>query len=222
MKTHLFRGFCILLLCIASLSSAASLHASRIKITLSPICVAAETSTSGNSNENKPLIVINRLSDINKRVVGTLVGSGLDEVVESYFDYLTVYYYENYPLMKEALLSGEIDAIWSDEPVQRARAKADPRLRVLEEKISEGYYGFAVQKNNVVLSNQVNAIMQKLIDTGEMDQLWKKWSDDGNTNKTVPPLSQEKRGVPLRFATNQDLPPFAYADRKSTRLNSSH
>ena len=105
-----------------------------------------------------------------------------------------------------------IDAIWGDEAVMRQRAADNALLRILDEKVEESYFGFAFQRWDLKLQEQVNAIIQEYIDTGEIDRLSKKWLHGSKADHVVLPLSRSESGEALRFATVSVMPPFAYTD----------
>ena len=75
-----------------------------------------------------------------------------------------------------ALRSGDIDALFFDEPVAKYQVNNTyTDCQVLEVIPTGEQYAFAVSKDNPTLKNAVNASLQKLMDNGTFDQLFYKY-----------------------------------------------
>ena len=193
-----------LLVLLSLLSSTNILPTFSNRKTMQSVSMAAENS--------EPLPTILDLSDLNKRNIGVLAGTIFDQVAENTLDYVSVIYFDNNSRMEEALIAGDIDAIWGDEPIMRQRAANNPLLRVLDEKVEESHFGFAFRREDSKLQGQVNAIIQEYIDNGEMNRLIEKWLHGSKDDHVVLPISHTESGEVLRFATVNIMPPFAYTD----------
>ena len=198
-----FFGFLTLVLCVAV--------AALFQIQTFQTCQATDAPPTPHSS---PFVKINRLQDLNGKLVGTLVGTFLDQVAEKNLDYVTVKYFDDYDQMEIALLHGEIDALWGDEPVMRNRANANPLFRVLEEKVEESFYGFAFRQTDVALRNQIDGILQLFLKNGEIERLTAKWLDDNEISTHQINVPQAARGEVLRLGTCKVLPPFTFTNDK--------
>ena len=180
-------------------------------IQLSRTCLAANAKSAPRHSQ---FIKINRLQDLNGKIVGTLVGTFLDQVAEKSLDYVTVEYFDDYDHMETALLEGEIDALWGDEPIMHTRARANPLLRVLDEKVEESYYGFAFRQSDDTLRHQIDGIIRDYIRNGEVKRLTTKWLDKNDATSLAINVPQATGDNVLRFGTSEVLPPFAFTNAK--------
>ncbi len=74
------------------------------------------------------------------------------------------------------LMNGTIDALINDLPVTKAYMDAKPgTIEIVGDVLNAESYGFAVQKGNTELLDQINAGMQNLIDDGTFDEVYAKW-----------------------------------------------
>lgn len=151
------------------------------------------------------------LADLNRKSVGILVGSNLDMVVNDHVDFINFEYYDNYDEMKSALLAGLVDAVAGDEPAVREWASEDSRLRVVEEVMEVGGYGFAFRLDEAELRTAVDAAIGELLADGTLDALAVKWLDGPPEGKTMAATaSGPGAGRILRMGTSGVLPPFSY------------
>lgn len=154
--------------------------------------------------------VIRSIADLTGRPVGILVGSILDRTAERHIDYVSIEYYDDYGAMEKALLAGEIDALFGDEPLARQRAADDPRLRALDEYMDAGDYSFATRFADAELHRSIDKLIREFKEDGTIDRLAEKWLDGPEGGKVLPVSSGATSGPALRFGTCPDAAPFSY------------
>lgn len=74
-----------------------------------------------------------------------------------------------------ALQSGEIDAVLQDLVVNAGRAQQDDSVEVVETYKTDEEYGFAVEKGNTELLDELNGALSDLKDDGTYDAIYAKY-----------------------------------------------
>jgi polar amino acid transport system substrate-binding protein len=91
------------------------------------------------------------------------------------------------------LLAGRLDGVLLDLPIAVSYAQPNPRLRFAGPPLAEGYYAIAVKKDNEPLAAALDAALDRLLASGELERIyarWNLWNED-----------QER----LRLAAIQDI-----------------
>ena len=74
------------------------------------------------------------------------------------------------------LINGDVDAVINDKPVTTAYInKQADKIKMVGDTLSSESYGFAVQKGNAELQEQINAGLANVIENGTFDELITKW-----------------------------------------------
>ena len=74
-----------------------------------------------------------------------------------------------------ALLDNQVDGLIIDYPVAATIVKNNPDLKMIQEQITEEYYGLATWKGNDVLIKKVNDVLKTLKRSGRLDIIEEKW-----------------------------------------------
>jgi polar amino acid transport system substrate-binding protein len=116
---------------------------------------------------------IRNLADLRGKTVGTLSGTTADALlrktgVTDIRNYSAVWPFEDVAL-------GRIDAAFIDTPIAAYYAKPDPRLKYAGPPEGEGLYGIAFRKTDRGLKKAVDAVIDKLLRTGELKRIYDKW-----------------------------------------------
>lgn len=77
--------------------------------------------------------------------------------------------------MFDLLTIGRVNAAVTGRPAAIEFAKAEPRVRVLDEGLTTELYGFALRKNDAELAQQMNTALQTLRSNGQYAALTQKW-----------------------------------------------
>lgn len=157
--------------------------------------------------DDKPIYELEELSG---RKIGILVGTILDRALEKKLDYTYFDYYDDYNVMEGDLLDGVIDGIVGDYPVLLQIAAYVPGLRVLRERVEDGYYGLAFRKSDASLRGWADKIVAELRESGELELLTHKWLTGPEQNKTVQMPRAANGATRLRVGTSSVMPPFSY------------
>ena len=83
-------------------------------------------------------------------------------------------------------------------------------VKVIEIKLTEEEYAFAVQKGNTELLNQLNDFMAEIKANGKFDEIVNKYFGDGTPTPVVSAKEKKTDGSQLIVATNAAFEPFEY------------
>ena len=73
------------------------------------------------------------------------------------------------------LESGKVDAVVTGLPAAKTYIKENGKMKVLDETLTEEYYGFGIRKDDTELVDAVNEALKTLKDNGTYDQIVTKW-----------------------------------------------
>jgi polar amino acid transport system substrate-binding protein len=118
---------------------------------------------------------INGLEDLKGKKVGTLQGAVAQEILES-IGGVIVKNYSGVVEPYEDLALGRLDAVFLDYPIAAYYAKPNPKLKFVGPLIAEGFYGIAIRKEDKELKEEIDKILIKLIETGELKKIYEKWN----------------------------------------------
>ena len=83
-------------------------------------------------------------------------------------------------------------------------------VKVIEIKLTEEEYAFAVQKGNTELLAQLNSFMTEIKSNGKFDEIVNKYFGDGTPTAVVSAKEKKTDGSQLIVATNAAFEPFEY------------
>lgn len=86
--------------------------------------------------------------------------------------------FEKAPSMYQALLAGQVDAVFNDLPVSLDAIKDKPDLEVVEQVETGEEYAIAVSKENPALTEAINTAMGELFADGTYAEIFKKYFPD--------------------------------------------
>ena len=114
------------------------------------------------------------LADLEGRLVGTLKFSEAQRILERVrgVDLRT---YENQNNAYDDLAIGRLDAVLMDWPIAVYYSRPNPQLQFAGPSISEVRYGIGLRPADKDLRREVDAALQDLIRTGELERIYRKW-----------------------------------------------
>lgn len=127
---------------------------------------------------------IKSIDDLKGKKVGTLSGAVAHDILMN-IGGVDVKVYSGQVEPYEDLALGRLDAVLLDLPIAAYYAKPNPKLKYAGNPIGEGFYGIAVRKGNDELKNQINEILLKLMESGEMKKIYQKWDLWGETQEKL-------------------------------------
>lgn len=114
--------------------------------------------------------------DYEGKKVGALKGSTSGKVFEVVQPTSKVIYFDNVPIMIEAIKTKKIDAATSDYAFLSTKAKKSRgTLKTVGKPFTIEPYGMGIKENESNLRDELNFIIQKSVKTGVYDKIYKKW-----------------------------------------------
>jgi polar amino acid transport system substrate-binding protein len=174
------------------------------------VCVLGLITACGNRNDG---ITINAVGDL--AAEGVRIGVQLGTTGHNYaldnFPLATVIPYDTNSDAILAVLSGDVDAVVMDsEPSRNFVARNDGRIRLLDELLTEEYYGIALQRNSPYTALFDNAL-DTLRANGTLYALIDYWvNEDPSARRYTSPAGTTHPNGTLFMGTNADFPPFEF------------
>ncbi len=156
------------------------------------------------------LKTINNLEDLNDSKIGVYTGSEFDTIINDNIIGATVTYYNSYSDEISALKSGKIDAFLTDEPLSKEILKQNDGLKVLDKKLTEDSYAFAIDPKKEELKQEIDIIINEMKKDETLLKFEEKWFGDIEENKKLEKYDYEPSKGTIKFATVSGSAPFAY------------
>ena len=153
--------------------------------------------------------VINNLSDLDNQKVGVYTGSEYDKIVSKELPNSTPAYYNNYNDQIIALKSSKISALLTDEPLAKEILKNNEGLKILDTKLTEDSYAFAINKDQKELKKQIDKILTDMKESNKLKELEDKWFGDDESKKVLEKYNY-KSSKKIKFGTVSTSAPFSY------------
>lgn len=169
------------------------------------VCVCALAAFSGECRGGE----IASIADLNGKRIGVIIGTVLDTAANEKLDFTQIHYFDNTENLIEALYLDEIDVFLDDEPVARFLAARDAGLRVVDGKLLDDEYGFAMRLDDDELYRKVDPLVKKMIADGTVRRLGARWLDSSEGEKEGV-SAQAGGGAALRFGVSPVSAPFVY------------
>lgn len=154
---------------------------------------------------------ITELAQLEEKEFAVPTGTMADKLVLSRFPKARFQYYNSVLDSAMAVQAGKADAAAYDEPILRNIAAKNPGLKLLPEKITTDYYGYAVRLGDRALKDAIDGVIREMKDSGEYKQMVQRWLPDGGAPQPMPAIPGGADGV-LRFGTAAVTEPFSFVD----------
>jgi polar amino acid transport system substrate-binding protein len=107
--------------------------------------------------------------------VGAIKGSTSGENLKKFVPTVRLKYFDNYDEALEELKTGALDGLTTDSVWCITKAKHNPELKVIDDKISFEPYGMGVPENESDFRDAINFALQDAVKDGTYEKLYKKW-----------------------------------------------
>lgn len=163
--------------------------------------------TTGCSNK---LNIINTKEDLNNKNIGVYTGSEYDTIAKNNITNVNILYYNSYSDQISALKSAKIDGFLTDEPLAKEIIKENDGLKILDQKLTEDSYAFAINLSKKDLQNKINLVLNKMKQNGKLQEFEEKWMGNDDSEKELEEYSYDDSKGIIKFATVSGSAPFAY------------
>ncbi|MBR0396890.1 MAG: transporter substrate-binding domain-containing protein [Eubacterium sp.] len=145
--------------------------------------------------------------------IGVLTGTLLENIAAESFPNSERLYFDSYPDLSAALLSGKIDAFLADEPNIKMMHYEQPALGYFPDKITRQDVSFAFRKNDekeAALCEEFNAFLKKIREDGTFDEIDAVWMGTDEAKKTVDMSDLTGENGTIRVVTTATDNPWSY------------
>ena len=145
--------------------------------------------------------------------IGVLTGTLLENIAAENFPNSERLYFDSYPDLSAALLSGKIDAFLADEPNIKMMHYEQPALGYFPDKITRQDVSFAFRKNDekeAALCEEFNAFLKKIREDGTFDEIDAVWMGTDEAKKTVDMSDLTGENGTIRVVTTATDNPWSY------------
>lgn len=153
--------------------------------------------------------IINIIDDLSSSKIGVYTGSEYDKLLEQKLVDSIPAYYNSYSDEISALKSGKIDAFLTDEPLAKEILKNNSGLKILEEKLTEDSYAFAINPKENELKKEIDNVILSMKEDGTLSKFQEKWFGEDESIKELETYDYKIKDT-IRFATVSGSAPFAY------------
>jgi putative glutamine transport system substrate-binding protein len=119
------------------------------------------------------------ITDVNSlagKTVGTAKGSTSEQNIRKFAPQANVELFDGYAEAVQAMLSGRLDAVTTDDIILYGFQRRDPNnLKVVGGQFTKEPYAAGVKKGNTELLNEVNATIRDLKESGRWAEIYRKW-----------------------------------------------
>ena len=171
------------------------------------IIISAILITTGCS---KKLYIIETKDDLNNKNIGVYTGSEYDTIAQNNIENSKILYYNSYSDQISALKSGKIDGFLTDEPLGKEILKNNTGLKMLDEKLTEDSYAFAINPKLSTLQSEVNQVLSKMKSEKILEKFENKWMGNDEDKKKLEIYNYKGKKGTIKFATVSGSAPFAY------------
>ncbi len=149
------------------------------------------------------------LDDLAEKRIATLLGSAQDLWLKENYPDAEYLVFNNRTDVVNALLSGQCDAMVLDERSAKPILQGNPELSLLAEGFCPISLASCFRKGSPLLS-QFNRFQAALRESGELDEIFDKWTDSTRVGEHKAVKFEKFGGKPLRFGTTLMEVPYSY------------
>ena len=151
--------------------------------------------------------------DFNGRKIGILTGTNMEAESFRYFPDSEYLYFDGYPNLNAALLTGKIDAYLGDEPALKSIHAEQPDIDYIRERLTNNQYSFAFRKNEKKekhLRDQLNEFLAKCREDGTLNEIDAIWLGVDDSRKVVDMKGLTGKNGTIHVVTTSTDEPFSY------------
>ena len=151
--------------------------------------------------------------DWDGKKIGVLTGTLMEGIAFENFPNSEYLYFDSYPDLGAALLSGKIDAFLADEPNIRMMHYEQPELGFITDKITNQDISFVFRKDDekeAALCREFNDFLEKIRTDGTLEEIAKIWLGTDESKKQVDMSGLLGENGTVRVVTTATDMPWSY------------
>ncbi|WKY44357.1 ABC transporter permease subunit [Eubacteriaceae bacterium ES2] len=173
------------------------------------------------------LIFLSGCSDVTKVLpptesakIGTMIGTLSESLASEEYPEAEISRFNNYIDESAALMAGKIDYAIMDYATARNMIKSNGGLTILPESLTDEVTAMALNKENTELNQQINAVLDRYLSDGTMDEIIGHWFPEDGVDYQIVDLPQNESGPVLKVAVTTLTEPRCFIkDGEITGMN---
>ena len=157
--------------------------------------------------------VYNAISELDGKRIGIQTGTIYDDLAQQALPDASLSFFNNYSDMVVALKANKIDAFPGDELLLRMMVAEDEQLAIMDEPLNQADCAYALPKTakGDRLRAELDAWLESIEASGELEQIVQKWYDTPESERTIPDYASfpAPNGT-LTLATEAAYAPLCY------------
>lgn len=174
-----------------------------------PLLLLPKEARAEESSESEEI----RWQDYIGKRIGVLTGTLMEDAAKTCFPGSEYFYFNSYPDMNAALLSGKIDAYIGDEPGMKEIHREQPAIDYIHDKITHQDYSFAFRKDDpesAALCLELNEFIRQSREDGTIAELEEIWFGKDESKKVVDRSDLTGENGTIRVITTATDMPWSY------------
>ncbi|MEF9985452.1 MAG: transporter substrate-binding domain-containing protein [Bacilli bacterium] len=160
--------------------------------------------------ESKITKDIETIDDLNNANIGVFTGSEYDTIINENIKNAKIAYYNSYSDQISALKSNKIAGFLSDEPLAKEMIRKNDGLKILNKKLTNDSYAFAINPKEEELKKEIDEILKKMKVNGKLDYFVNKWIENDSSNQKLETYKEKKYKKNIKYAAVSGSAPFAF------------
>ena len=156
------------------------------------------------------LVEIDEIDSLVGRKIGVTTGSEYDSIASNNIEDVEIAYYNSYSDQISALKSGKIDGFLTDEPLAREMLKNNNGIKILDDRLTEDSYAFAINPKKDKLKSEIDKVIIEMKKDETLKRFEDKWFSDNEDDKVLEEYNYDAQKGVIKFATVSGSAPFAY------------
>lgn len=152
-------------------------------------------------------------TEFDGKKIGILTGTNMEAATFEFFPKSKYLYFNGYPDLNTALLSGTIDAYLGDEPALRSIHAEEPDIDYFRSRLTYNSYSFAFRKNDPeekALCDSFNRFLAKIRADGTYEEIDRTWFGTDESKKVVDTSDLTGENGVIHVVTTSVDEPFSY------------
>jgi polar amino acid transport system substrate-binding protein len=156
-------------------------------------------------NHNSPALQRDA-SDLETAVVGAMTGTTGEMYIRTNYPNATVLCFDDIMDAIASLQAGKADYVITAYTTALKAAGRNSHLKILPEEYSDEYAAIAFAKNNTSLHREVNEVLRRFKQNGQLDSIIQRWvrTDGSAYERTTIPHVKEGKPIQVAIAANRE------------------
>ncbi|MBI4857921.1 MAG: transporter substrate-binding domain-containing protein [Acetobacterium woodii] len=152
--------------------------------------------------------------------IGTMIGTVSEIIAPSKYPNAKISRFNNYVDESAALMAGKIDYAIMDYASAKNYTKNNDKVVILPDPLTDEVTAMALNKNNPELNQKINAVLNRFLSDGTMDEIIAHWFPETGGDYQIVDVPKNTSGPVLKVAVTSLTEPRCFVkDGELTGMN---